>query len=296
MNEPASPLFEVLSGSYSGLTGKAGGGSCLIGSSLDADLVFVEQGLEPHHLRVSWHVSSIEIEALAADVAIEGRDSISPNEIVVLPLPAVIRMGAMSIRLSIEGSQQAGSTGRRHVPITVLALVLISSAAVGTVSTSLIQSDGAAVLSTSSSAADIGPKVALAAPDAPAADAAARRLQGEVDAAGLLGIKVGSGPGVVTADGTITPASLAKWREVQQRFDVDSNGGYTLVSAVAIKDEKTPPAIAVQAVWRGNDPYLVISGQKYFVGALLSNGWTVKEIEDGRVLLTRNGQLAALSY
>ncbi|MGN8544725.1 SctD/MshK family protein [Bradyrhizobium sp. 13971] len=39
-----------------------------------------------------------------------------------------------------------------------------------------------------------------------------------------------------------------------------------------------------------------MAGQKYFAGALLSNGWTVKEIEDGRVLLTRNGQLAALSY
>ncbi|MGY4399419.1 SctD/MshK family protein [Bradyrhizobium sp. USDA 3315] len=296
MNESASPLFEVLSGCYSGLTGKAGGGSCLIGSSLDADLVFIEQGLEPHHLRVSRHVSSIEIEALAADVAIEGRDPIAPNETVVVPLPAVIHMGAMSIRWSIEGSQQAGSTGRWHVPIAALALVLISSAAVGTVSTSLVQSDGAAALSASSPATDIGPKVALAAPDAPATDAAAQRLQGEVDAAGLLGIKVGYGPGVVTADGTITPASLAKWREVQQRFDVHSNGAYTLVSAVAIKEEKTPPAIAVQAVWRGNDPYLVIAGQKYFVGALLSNGWTVKEIEDGRVLLTRNGQLAALSY
>ncbi|WP_194456540.1 hypothetical protein [Bradyrhizobium sp. CCBAU 53421] len=296
MNEPASPLFEVLSGCYSGLTGKAGSGPCLIGSSLDADLVFIEQGLEPHHLRVSWHVSSIEIEALAANVAIEGRDPISLNEPVVVPLPAVIHMGTMSIRCSTEAPQQAGSTGRWHVPIIPLALVLISSAAVGTLSTRLVQIDSAAALSASSPAPDIAPKIALAPPDVPAAEAAAERLQGEVDAAGLLGVKIGSGPGVVTADGTITPASLAKWREIQQRFDVQSNGAYTLVSALAIKEEKAPPAIAVQAVWRGNDPYLVIAGQKYFAGALLSNGWIVKEIEDGRVLLTRNGQLAALSY
>ncbi|XUJ32400.1 SctD/MshK family protein [Bradyrhizobium japonicum] len=62
------------------------------------------------------------------------------------------------------------------------------------------------------------------------------------------------------------------------------------------EEEKMPSSIAVQAVWRGSEPYLLIAGQKYFVGALLSNGWTVDRIEDGRVLLSRNGRSAALPY
>jgi len=296
VDEPHCLHFEVLSGSYSGLTSKVGGGSCLIGSSLDADLIFVEQGLEPHHLRVTPHSNSIEIEALASDVRVEGHETILPNEPIAVPLPAVLHAGAMSIRWSVEGQQNSGSINRWRVSLAGFALVLISFAAVGTVSICFVQTDTAVVPNPSAPATDVAPKLALSAPDALATDAAAERLQVEVDRAGLLGIKVGSGAGVVMADGTVTPASLATWQEVQQRFDHNSNGAYTLVNAVTTKDEKTPPAIGVQAVWRGSDPYIVIAGQKYFVGALLSNGWTVNGIEDGRVLLSRNGRLATLPY
>ncbi|MGY4198796.1 SctD/MshK family protein [Bradyrhizobium sp. USDA 4520] len=295
MNEPHCPRFEVLLGCYSGLTGKVGVGSCLIGSSLDADLIFVEQGLEPHHLRVTPHSNSIEIEALAGDVRVEGHETVLPNAPIVVPLPVVLHAGEMSIQWSIEGLEKAGSIDRRRVSLAGLAMVVISLAAAGTLSTSFVQTDTAAVPSPPP-AADVAPKLALSAPDALVTDATAGLLQEEVDRAGLVGIKIGSGAGVVTADGSITPAALATWQGIQQRFDRNSNGAYTLVNAVAVKDEKTPSAIGIQAVWRGSDPYIVVAGQKYFVGALLSNGWTVNGIEEGRVLLSRNGRLAALSY
>ncbi|MGY3582724.1 type III secretion protein D [Bradyrhizobium sp. USDA 4341] len=295
MSEPHCQRFEVLLGCYSGLTGKVGVGSCLIGSSLDADLIFVEQGLEPHHLRVTPHSNSIEIEALASDVRVEGHDTILPNEPVVVPLPAVLYAGEMSIQWSIEDLEKAGSIDRRRVSLAGLVMVVISLAAVGTFSTSFVQTDTATVPSPPP-AADVAPKLVLNAPDALVTDATAGLLQEEVDRAGLVGIKVGSGAGVVTADGSVTPAALATWQDIQQRFDRDSNGAYALVNAVVVKDEKTPSAVGLQAVWRGSDPYIVIAGQKYFVGALLSNGWTVSGIEEGRVLLSRNGRLAALSY
>ncbi|WP_025038809.1 SctD/MshK family protein [Bradyrhizobium sp. DOA9] len=296
MSEPKFLHFEVLSGGYSGLTSKVGIGSCLIGSSLDADLIFVEQGLEPQHLRVTPHSNSIEIEALARDVRIEGHETVLANEPIVVPLPVVLHAGVMSIRWTMEDYKQAGSIDRRRISLAVLTFVLISSAAVGAVSSSFVQADTTVASSRSSPATTIAPTLALNATDALATNAAAERLQEEVDRAGLVGIKVGSGAGVVTADGTVTPASLATWRDVQQRFDQNSNGAYTLVNAVAIKVEKMPPAIEVQAVWRGSEPYIVVAGQKYFVGALLGNGWTVCGIEEGRVLLSRDGRLATLPY
>lgn len=115
----------------------------------------------------------------------------------------------MSIRWTIEDYKQAGSINRRRISLAVLTLVLISSAAVAAVSSSFVQTDTTLASSPSSPATDIAPKLALSAPDALATDAAAERLQEEVDRAGLVGIKVGSGVGVVTADGTVTPASLA---------------------------------------------------------------------------------------
>ncbi|WP_027554640.1 hypothetical protein [Bradyrhizobium sp. Cp5.3] len=297
MNESHSPQFEVLSGLYAGLTGKTGVGSSLIGSGLDADLVFIEQGLEPHHIRVTPHSNSIEIEAFAREVRIEGRENISPNERVVVSLPTVIHLGKMSIRWSIEDSKQAGSMGRWLVSIAALASVLISSIAVGAVSTGFSQTDDAVAFNADlPRAQEVVKKPAPNAPDALTIDAAAERLQQEVDRAGLFDIKVRSEPGVVAADGTVAPALLPKWQELQQRFDDHVSGAYVLINTVATKVEKTPSSIAVEAVWRGSAPYVVIAGQKYFVGALLNNGWTVNGIEEGRVLLTRNGRLVALPY
>ncbi|WP_439373192.1 SctD/MshK family protein [Bradyrhizobium sp. DASA03120] len=297
MNEPNSLHFEVLSGLYSGLTGKVGSGSCLIGGELDADLVFVEQGLERHHFRITPRGNSIEIEPLAREVRIEGHENMSPNEPVVIALPAVIHAGEMSIRWSIENSKKSGQIGRRLGIIAVLASVLTSSVAVGLVSISFLRTDSAVALTPDlPRTAEVAPKLAINAPDALSTDAAAHRLQKEVDELGLFNIKIRSEAGVVSAGGTVTPSSLAKWQELQERFDHDGNGANVLVNAVAVKEEKTPAPIAVQAVWRGVNPYLVVAGQKYFVGALLNNGWTVNGIEQGRVLLSRNGQLLALPY
>ncbi|MDF0522226.1 hypothetical protein GPL17_33960 [Bradyrhizobium yuanmingense] len=297
MNELNSLHFEVLSGLYTGLAGKFGSGSTLIGSDLDADLVFIEQGLERHHLRITPHCNSIQIEPLAREVRIEGHEQSPPNERVIVPLPVVIHAGEMSIRCSIEDSKQAGSIGRWLGSTAVLVSVLISSVAVGAVSTSFVQTDSAvAVTADLPRAVGVAPKLAPNAPDAPTTDAAAARLQEQVDRAGLFNIKVRSEPGVVAADGTVTPASLPKWREVQERFDHERNGAYVLVNAVAIKEEKTPSSISVEAVWRGSEPYLVIAGQKHFVGALLNNGWTVNGIDERRVLLSRNGRLVAVPY
>ncbi|MEY9472968.1 type III secretion protein D [Bradyrhizobium yuanmingense] len=297
MNDSVSLEFEVLSGLYTGLKGKAAGGESIVGSGLDADMIFVEQGLEPHHLRIIAQRDSIEVEALAANISIDGLASITSGESVRVPLPAVIHAGAMSIRWSTEDVQPLASSKRSRSSIIALSLVLLSSVVIGTVSIILSPGDRAVVPSTQSSrAVEIATKPTVDHFDPRAADEMALSLRQEIERAGLLDVKIGRGPGVVTAEGTIAPNLVAKWKEIQQWFDRQTNGTTTLVNAVTVKEEKMPSSIAVQGVWRGSEPYLLIAGQKYFVGALLSNGWTVDRIEDGRVLLSRNGRSAALPY
>ncbi|RXH42190.1 SctD/MshK family protein [Bradyrhizobium zhanjiangense] len=297
MTQSISLDFEVLSGLYTGLRGKAPVGDSLIGSGLDADMIFVEQGLAPHHLRIIPQRDSIEVEALAAGISVDGHESITSGERVSVPLPAIVHVGAMSIRWSTQDFPQAGPSNRSRGSIVALSLLLLSSVAIGTVSTIFAPTDSAVALSTDSlPVAEVAAKPAINHYEASGADGIAELLRHEIERRGLLDIKVGSGPGVVTAEGTVTPNLVAKWQEIQQWFDHQTNGTPTLVNAVAVKEEKAPSSIAVQAVWRGSEPYLLIGGQKYFVGALLSNGWTVDRIEDGRVLLSRNGRFAALPY
>ncbi|WP_439402383.1 hypothetical protein ACNJYA_07940 [Bradyrhizobium sp. DASA03068] len=297
MKGSASLEFEVLSGLYTGLKGKAAGGDSIVGSGLDADMIFVEQGLEPHHLRIIAQHDSIEVEALAANISIDGLASIASGERVRVPLPAVVHAGALSIRWSTMDIQPVSSSKRSRSSIVALSLVLLSSVVIGTASTIFAPGDRAVVPSTQSSrTVEIATKRTVDHFDPRAADEMAVSLRQEIERAGLLDVRIGRGPGVLTAEGTITPNLVAKWKEIQQWFDRQTNGTTTLVNAVTVKEEKMPTSIAVQAVWRGSEPYLLIAGQKYFVGALLSNGWTVDRIEDGRVLLSRNGRSAALPY
>ncbi|WP_445219702.1 hypothetical protein ACKWRH_05935 [Bradyrhizobium sp. Pa8] len=296
MNEAASFHFEVLSGLYAGLSGKAAVGASLIGRGLDADMVFVEQGLEPHHLRVTPVGNSIEIEALAAVSIPEGERDIAPGERVVVSLPAVVRAGAMSIRWSMQNAVEARSISLSRASISVLSVVLLSFLGVGSLSAFFFKAGGSAPSAVARPAAKLAPKLDINRRDDRRAQAAAEVLKQDIDKAGLLDIRVGSGPGFVSAEGTIAPATVAKWRELQQRFDGHTNGVVTLVNGVVVKEEKQPTSIAVEAVWRGSQPYLLIGGQKYFVGALLADGWTVSQIEEGRVLLSRNGRFAAIPY
>lgn len=295
MNESASLQFEVLSGHYFGLAGKADGGTRLIGSGLDADIVFVEQGLEPHHLRISLVGNSVEIEALAAGVSIEGGESIAAGERVIVSLPAVLQAGAISIRWSIEDSSRAGAIPLSRLSIAALACSLLVFIAIGTLSAILLHGADAGA-SPPSPGLELASKLTRKGPDDSSTRAAAKTLQREIDRAGLLDIKLASGLGVVTAQGTVSSDLVGRWQAVQQWFDHYTNGEQTLVSEVAVKQENRPSSIAVQAVWRGAEPYLLVGGQKYFAGALLNDGWTVDRIEEGRVLLSRNGRSAVLSY
>ncbi|OAF03756.1 hypothetical protein AYJ54_24675 [Bradyrhizobium centrolobii] len=297
MDEAPSLHFEVLSGLYCGLSRKAAMGTSLIGSGLDADIVFVEQGLEPHHLRVTLLCNSIEIEVLSTGISIEDKGNIAAGERVVFPLPIVIRAGTMSIRWTVQDSAPAGSIGPSRVSLLTVAIVLLGLLGIGTFSAVFFDNASAGAPSIASShGVELGPKLTVNRPDDRIIHSAAELLQEEVDRAGLLNIKVNSGLGIVTAEGAVPPALAARWQEVQQWFDHRTHGTLTLVNGVAVKEEKAPSSIAIEAVWRGTPPYLLVGGQKYFVGALLSDGWTLDRIEERRVLLSRNGRLAAISF
>ncbi|MBY3517397.1 hypothetical protein HFN76_35685 [Rhizobium laguerreae] len=297
MNDAASLHFEVLSGLYSGLMGNSAPGTNLIGSGLDSDMVFVEQRLEPHHFRISFLHDSmgVEVEAVAAGISIEGRGDIAAGERVVVPIPVVIHAGTMSILWSAPDAAQAGSTGMPSLSISMVAMVLVGLLGIGAFSAFFFYGDSY-TFSANSPGVEPASEQITNRPDDQVNQAAVKALQQDVDRAGLHNIKIASANGVLTANGTVMPASVARWQKVQQWFDHRTSGALTLVSGVAIKEEKAPPSIAVEAVWRGALPYLLIGGQKYFVGALLDEGWTVDRIEEDRVLLNRNGQLAALPY
>jgi len=137
-----------------------------------------------------------------------------------------------------------------------------------------------------------GPAPALNAEDA------GRKLAERLNGAGLTGLRVTTGGGQVVVTGRITKQQTDAWTEAQQWFDASFRGRLVLVANVTPTDAKKPtPVVNVQAVWFGERPYIITDeGNRYYKGAYLDNGWTIKDIADGRILLAKDGETLALVY
>ena len=137
-----------------------------------------------------------------------------------------------------------------------------------------------------------GPGPALNAEDA------GRKLTERLNVSGLTGLRVTAGGGKVVVTGSITKQQTDAWTEAQQWFDAAYRGRLVLVANVTPTDAKRPmPVVNVQAVWFGERPYIITAeGNRYYKGAYLDNGWTIKDIADGRILLAKDGETLALVY
>ena len=60
--------------------------------------------------------------------------------------------------------------------------------------------------------------------------------------------------------------------------------------------EKLPASLGIEGVWRGPQPYIVVRGQRYLVGAVVDGGWAIRGIEADRVMLEREGRLVAMRF
>jgi hypothetical protein len=146
------------------------------------------------------------------------------------------------------------------------------------------------------SGCDQQPSPALAA--ALNAEDAGRKLTERLNASGLSGLRVSTGGGQVVVSGSITKQQTDAWTEAQQWFDGAYRGRLVLVAKVTSTEAKKPaPVVNVQAVYFGERPYIITAeGNRYYKGAFLDNGWAIKDIADGRILLAKDGETLALVY
>jgi len=130
------------------------------------------------------------------------------------------------------------------------------------------------------------------------AEDAGRKLTERLGASGLSGLRVSAAGGQVTVTGSITKQQTGAWTEAQQWFDGAYRGRLVLVANVTPTEAKKPaPVLNVQAVWFGERPYVITTeGNRYYKGAFLDNGWMIKDIVDGRILLAKDGETLALVY
>lgn len=128
--------------------------------------------------------------------------------------------------------------------------------------------------------------------DTPPGEALAQRLA-EV---GLEGLQVRDAGNHLVVDGEFPPERYDEWRDVQLWFDQHYGGSQLLISEARPQLSTDSPALQFQAVWFGENPYVVgPRGERLYPGAALQEGWVLAEIADNRVTVRRGNDEFSLT-
>lgn len=314
MTGPNDYVLAIEAGLYAGTSQSLPAGTYVIGGGVEADMVFMGEGLAPRHVLVAIDGGEARVEALADGVVLAGYGPLEAGHAVAVALPFELSIAGLLLswtRTTSEPDTNAGGPrglGRLSshlvrsavgISLVAVAVALIASnpvadASVPTGGLAEIRKPAGAM--TAAGAAGSEFTAQLTAPPAGMMKDAAEALRAEVEKAGLLNVAVDASGGVVTAQGTVEPNAAGRWQSVQQWFDERFRGEVTLINGVAVKAEKVPSSLGIEAVWRGQQSHLVIRGQKFLEGAVLDDGWTIHRIEAERVVLKRDGRLVAVRY
>jgi hypothetical protein len=298
--------FEVVAGAHRGAVLWLDEGDYRIGSSPEADIVLSDHGVAAGHAVLRVGRGAVHLGASGAAVTVE-REPLPVSHGCRVRLPANFTLGPAQIVLS----HSDGNSGARGIGIhrglaaaVVLAAVglavvvarglpLKAGRAAGLAVAAVSSDDGAGSMSHG------GPSMALSASSSgPTAQEVITALNSRLKAANIETLQISAENGRLSATGTLSGEAADKWTAIQQWFDQTYGSRFVLATRLdPPAPPRTMPALQLEAIWYGERPYIVTAdGEHYFTGAVLNNGWVIRDIDDKRVLLAKDGETVALKY
>jgi len=308
--------FEVVAGTHEGAVLMLDPADYRIGSSSNADIVLSDPGVAPEHAVLRVEHGTVRIGATGADVTVE-QEPLPLSRGRRVKLPVNFRLGEAQIYLSDpdrdDPHQRLGELGRWVIrkPLTVAGALAGFVLGVAVVAQELPQAARTVGLAVTTSSADagapkrmtdgsaVGPSAAIAdRQSAVTAEDAARELNSRLDAAKIQTLHVSAVDGRLAVYGKVSPQEAIDWAVIQQWFDQTYGGRVVLTTKISPPGEpRTMPALQLQAIWYGEHPYIVTAdGERYFQGAVLDNGWIIRDIGEDRLLLAKGSETVALTY
>lgn len=114
--------------------------------------------------------------------------------------------------------------------------------------------------------------------------------------AGLDGLEVRDAGSHLVVSGEFAPGRYGDWQEVQRWFDQHYGGSQLLISEARPGVALDAPAFQFQAVWFGDNPYVIDTrGERLYPGASLREGWVLAEIADDSVTVRRGSDEFSLT-
>ena len=295
----AFTLF-IETGIHAGTVQRLAPGVYTLGSELEADIILSDSQIEPIHLIVELDRQGMRLEPLQGAIAIEGESArLEPGGERHLPYPASFAIGDTSININAP-KDAIRSKRRTHALVIAAAFVCLAmlglqlvnpfagGAADGPAFASMQPTSSTAMKSTGVTSTPDKPDVpmpeivrvddvAMTVPDV-SIDEAAAALRARLADGDFADIEVKTAVDRIIVRGEADPERMSAWRDVRIWFDGDYGQDFLLVAHVEPALEETPPKLAIEAVWSGEDPYLIAGGRRFFVGASVGDGWTIHHI------------------
>lgn len=278
-----------------------------VGSSTESDIVLRDDGIAPIHARLRRKGGQIEIEAVGGDVTLASGETIHEGHGSRCRLPVRISVGDAHIRLvGPERPASRWSVSNRPLLIAGSVFFAVFAVSVAANGLSFTKPDGGGE---SASPGSKFTKVAYAGEagqdvlddSSPAqiqsAAEAESQLRLRLEQGGISTLAVERSPGRLLVSGMIPNEKSGVWTETQSWFDQAYGAHIPLVSNVMIGNAEQAPRLTLQAIWYGERPYVIAAdGARYHEGAFTNDGWTIKQIGEAELLLTKGGATVALKY
>ena len=310
-------------GLHAGAVQRLDSGLYTIGSELNADIVLSDPGIEAVHAILEFNDKGLRLEPAKGSIAIEGESGrLEPGDERFLSLPTTFTIGdaAISIRAPKDAVRQ-----RHRQRFTVAAMAaavfgVIGLYTIGPLSGSFAPPPGQSLASMQARTNE--PQMPLPSPSKQTAsvaetrsvkgptsrenpkdnasplvnlDMAASSLRDRLIEEELTTIDVIVRKDHLVAKGTAEPERMTDWRSVQFWFDSEYGSRVSLIPDIEEIEKRKPPRLAIEAIWTGDDPYLMAGGQRYFEGADLGDGWTIERISPEEITLRHGDQSLSIT-
>lgn len=285
---PGSLALDVLSGIHHGVRAPIEGESCTIGSSSACDLVLADHDIAPEHLQLRFYGMHAAIDAVGGAVSIEGRQMLERGYGCRAKLPVTLVIGDAKLRISRGNSSPL--TGRKwapHAAALAIGLLMMPIIAVWAGIPDVLPKKAINPLTADQLTVGSVPIRPMAHSD----EDVVTTLRDKLETANLGALSVSADGRRIDVSGQIPPDRMNAWRDVQQWFDRSHGGRYVLMSRVLAAPVADAPRFIFQAVFFGQTPYVIDArGERRYPGASLQDGWLLKSIENGQILVVRDGQ------
>jgi len=145
-------------------------------------------------------------------------------------------------------------------------------------------------------AVDRGISLTTAPAESPAAQAA-QYLRKRLVAAKIQTLQVNIIDDRLVVEGPLTKRQTPEWTAIRRQFDQTYGSRIVLTTNVTDAEVRANPKLLLQAIWYGDHPYIITAeGEHYYQGAILDNGWVVREIAEDHVLLAKGDDTVTLTY